>query len=376
MVGLGHTTLWLHRDHGRLTFRELAMPDHPPAFQQHIQQELDRLVAGGLPGAFVYVEDADGTSTFRTAGVADLASGARMTPGMHYRIGSTTKTFTAVVVLQLIAAGRLALGDLVRDRLPDRPIPHGDRLTVEHLLRMRSGLLDFEDHPSLRGDLEAHLRPVSLARVLEFALGGPPSFAPGAHFAYCNSNFCLLEAIVERATGRSLGAELRERIFEPVGLARTRYPPEDDLSLPEPYIRGYDHTGAGWRECSRAFFGRGDGAIVSTAADTARFLRALLVERTLVPPELLAQMMSVVPDEPPARFAYGLGLIAHPTACGPVWGHSGDGFGYAHAPFVRVETGRVAIIMRNASFGYGPTRNEALSQQLSFTPEFRSSLYC
>jgi D-alanyl-D-alanine carboxypeptidase len=341
-----------------------------------IQAELDRLVAGGLPGAFVYVEDADGTATFRTAGVADLATGTRMTPQMHYRVGSTTKTFTAVVVLQLIAEGRLALGDRVQDLLPDLPIPNGDRLTVEHLLRMRSGLLDFEDHPSLLGNLAAHLRPVSLARVLELALRGPTSFAPGDRFAYCNSNFCLLEVIVERMTGWSLGDELRERVFDPVGLTHTIYPHEDDLSLPEPYIRGYDRTGDTWRECSGAFFGRGDGAIISTAADTARFLRALLVERTLVAPPLLAEMMSIVPDDPPARFAYGLGLIAHPTACGAVWGHSGDGFGYAHAPFVRIETGRVAIIMRNASFGFGPMRNEALSRQLSFTPELRSSLYC
>jgi D-alanyl-D-alanine carboxypeptidase len=314
--------------------------------------------------------------TFRTAGVADLATGIRMTPERHYRIGSTTKTFTAVVVLQLIAEGRLALGDLVQDRLPNLPIPNGDRLTVEHLLRMRSGLFDFEDHPSLLGDFEAHRRPVSLARVLELGLGGPPSFAPGERFAYCNSNFCLLEAIVERVTGRSLGDELHERVFGPVGLAHTSYPSEDDLALPESYIRGYDRAGDTWCECSRAFFGRGDGAIISTAADTARFLRALLVERTLVAPPLLTEMMAIVPDDPPARFAYGLGLIAHPTACGAVWGHSGGGFGYAHAPFVRLETGRVAIIMRNASFGFRLRTNEALSEQLSFTPEFRSSLYC
>jgi D-alanyl-D-alanine carboxypeptidase len=352
------------------------MPDHPPAFQQHIQEELDRLVAGGLPGAFVYVEDVDGAATFRSAGVADLATGTRMTPQSHYHIGSTTKTFTAVIVLQLIAEGRLALGDRVQDCLPDLPIPNGDRLTVEHLLRMRSGLFDFEDHPSLLGNLDAHLRPVSLARVIELTLGGPTSFAPGEHFAYCNSNFCLLEVIVERVTGRSLADELRERVFGQVGLAPTIYPHEDDLSLPEPFIRGYDRTGDTWRECSRVFFGRGDGAMISTATDTARFLRALLVERTLVAPPLLAEMMSIVPDDPPARFACGLGLIAHPTACGAVWGHSGGGFGYNHAPFVRIERGRVAIIMRDASFGFRQRTNEALSQQLSFTQEFRSSLYC
>jgi D-alanyl-D-alanine carboxypeptidase len=145
------------------------------------QAELDRLVEGGLPGAFVYLEDADGTSRFWTAGVADLETGAAMTATSHYRIGSTTKTFTAVVVLQLIGEGRLALDDLVQER-PDLPIPNGDRLTIEHLLRMRSGLFDFEDDPSLLGNLEAHLRPVSLAHINELAVRGPTKFLPGERF--------------------------------------------------------------------------------------------------------------------------------------------------------------------------------------------------
>ena len=351
----------------------------------HIQAELDRLVEGGLPGAFAYVVDADGTASFRTAGVADLATGAVMTPETHYRIASTTKTFTAVVVLQLIGEGRLALGDLVQDLLPDLSIPHADRLTVEHLLRMRSGLFDFEDHPSLLGDLDAHLRPVPLARVIELALGGPTSFEPGERFAYCNSNFCLLQVAVERLTGRTLAEELRERIFEPAGLTRTSYPDEADLSLPEPYIHGYDRRDDGWFDCSFEEFGHGDGAIISTAADTARFFRALLVDATLLAPELLAAMKSIVPDDPPAELTlsgtptpidYGLGLYSHRISCGTVWGHTGGGFGYSHAPFVRLDTGRTAIVMRNASFGFRQLTYAELDKRLAFSLDFRSSLFC
>jgi hypothetical protein len=74
----------------------------------------------------------------------------------------------------------------------------------------------------------------------------------------------------------------------------------------------------GWRECSHQFFGRGDGALVSTAADLAVFFRALLVERRLLPEGLLHQMMSVLPDDPPAAKSYGFGLIADPMPCGAV----------------------------------------------------------
>jgi D-alanyl-D-alanine carboxypeptidase len=93
--------------------------------QMHpIQMELNRIVDLGLPGAFAYVEDANGTSQFHTAGFADLTTRRRMTPDCRYRVGSTTKTFTAVVTLQLVAEGKLALHDTLRDRLPDLPIPN------------------------------------------------------------------------------------------------------------------------------------------------------------------------------------------------------------------------------------------------------------
>ena len=350
-----------------------------------IRGELGRLVEGGLPGAFVYLEEADGETAFETAGVADVATAAPMTADSFYHICSTTKTFTAVVVLQLIGEGRLALGDLVQSHLPERAIPNGDRLTVEHLLRMRSGLFDFEDDPSLLGDLSAHMRPIPLERLIDFALRGPASFEPGERFEYCNSNFALLESIVERLTGRSLGVEMRDRIFGPVGLTATSYPLEDDLSIPEPYIHGYERTADGWLDCSIATFGRGDGAVISTPRETARFLRALLLDRTLLGPELLALMMKVEPNDPPAELTllglptlidYGLGLFRWPTSCGEVWGHSGGGFGYGHLPFVDLETGRIAILIRNASFGFRQATNRELADQLMFTPEFRSSLYC
>jgi D-alanyl-D-alanine carboxypeptidase len=353
--------------------------------QAAIRVELERLVVGGLPGAFAYLEEPNGESAFVTAGVADLATRAPMTAASNYRICSTTKTFTAVIVLQLIGEGRLGLGDLVQTQLPDKVIPNGDRLTVEHLLRMRSGLFDFEDDPSLLGDIAAHMRPIPLERLIGFALRGPARFEPGERFAYCNSNFILLEAIVERLTGRSLGDEMADRIFRPVGLTATSYPDEDHLGIAEPYIRGYDRVDEGWVDCSIATFGRGDGAVISTPRETARFLRALLLDRTLLAPDLLARMMSVEADDPAAELTllgvrtpvgYGLGLFGWPTSCGTVWGHSGGGFGDGHLPFVDLETGRIAILMRNASFGFRQPTNEGLANGLVFTSEFRSSLYC
>lgn len=333
-----------------------------------IQRALQSVVDAGLPGAFIFIEDPDGGIEFYSAGVADLESGRRMAPDMYYRIGSTTKSFTAVVTLQLVDEGRIALDDLVSTWLHDRSIPNGDVLTIEHLLRMRSGLFDFEDHPSLLGDLDAHLVPHTLDETLDFGLGGEPSFRPGERYAYCNTNFCILEHVIQQATGNSLQHEFGQRIFGLLELHNTSYPAEDDLSLPVPYIRGYEATDSGWRECSHVFFGRGDGGIVSTAHDVARFFRALL-DGQLLPNDLLAQMQTIVADDPPAPESYGLGLMADELPFGAVWGHAGGGFGYGHMPYLDLETGRFVICMLNGTYGF-----RAVSVPPEARPRFSSAL--
>jgi D-alanyl-D-alanine carboxypeptidase len=341
-----------------------------------IEHELRRLVRTGLPGAFVYIEDADGSSQFLTAGWADLEGKTRMTPESHYRVGSTTKTFTAVVALQLVSEGRLRLDDTLGELLPHSGVPAADRMTIEHLLRMRSGLFDFEDDLSLLGNLDAHRVPVSLERAVELGIRQPLLFEPGARFSYCNTNFCLLEIVIERVSGQGLSEAMRQRIIDPLGLSATHYPPEAQLALPEPFIRGYERTRDGWEECSEVFFGRGDGALISTAVDLATFFRALLVEGRLLNAEMLGRMMAILPDDPPAAEAYGLGLIADPLGCGVVWGHGGGGFGYENLPYLRLETGRFAVFMLNGSYGYRASPVRPRGGRPRFSPRFRTSVYC
>ncbi|MBA2679347.1 MAG: beta-lactamase family protein [Ktedonobacteraceae bacterium] len=120
------------------------------------------------------------------------------------------------MLLQLVAQGRLTLHDTLHTLLPDLPIPHAESLTIEHLLRMRSGLFDFEDDPSLLGNLEAHLKPWSLSDVVSLGIKHPAIFPPGATFSYCNTNFCVLEMVIERLTGHGLAEELKQRLFEPL----------------------------------------------------------------------------------------------------------------------------------------------------------------
>ncbi len=101
----------------------------------------------------------------------------------------------------------------------------------------------------------------------------------------------------------------------------------------------------------------------------------MLVERKLLPGGLLEQMMSIVPDNPPAARAYGLGLIADPLPCGTVWGHSGDGFGYDNRPFLRRETGRFAVFMLNGTYGFRLPTDPSGAERPGFSAEMRAMAY-
>ena len=259
-----------------------------------------------------------------------------------------TKPFTAAVVLQLVARGRIGLGDSVERRLPG-VVPGGDRITIRQLLSMSSGLADYCGIPQGASvpDLCTPSRAQRARRwtprqLVDIGVGAPRVFPPGGGFDYSNTNFVLLGMIIERVTGHSLAAEYRQRIFRPLGLTRTRYEP-DTVSMPSPFSVGYDIVAAGsWPAdvtgISPTIAGAG-GAIVSVPDDLQKFMRALLGGR-IVPADLVRQMKVATRGSlngpPPSRpleggnaGTYGLGL-EHYTwsqSCG-AFGHSGSFPGY------------------------------------------------
>ena len=111
-----------------------------------LQSALDAIVAGGAPGA-VMVVHSPGRTLRLASGLADRDAGVPMRPGMHVRIASVTKTYTAAVVLQLVGERKLRLRDSVQRWLPGL-VPNGRNITVRQLLGHTSGLGDFEFDPA------------------------------------------------------------------------------------------------------------------------------------------------------------------------------------------------------------------------------------
>ncbi|HJS50049.1 MAG TPA: serine hydrolase domain-containing protein [Gaiellaceae bacterium] len=282
---------------------------------------LDRVVAAGAPGVLVVLRE-DGHVRTEARGFADRSRSSRMHADRRFRIGSVTKTFVATLVLRLAENGTLGLEDTVERWLPG-VVPGGQAITVRHLLAHTAGLFDYVGDDRVVGDRERRWTPRELVAL---AVAHAPERSPsGRSFAYSSTNYIVLGLIAEKAGRAPLDRQLRERLFEPLGLHSTSFVPG--------VIRGrhvHGHlapsrqgiiTGPP-RDTSDepAWWTWAAGGIVSTADDLQRFFAALLTGRVLGP-ALLRQMETLVPA---GRLRYGLGIAAVPTSCGSAWGHSGN----------------------------------------------------
>lgn len=268
----------------------------------------------------VFVSD-HGREYVATAGIRRPRSDQR------FRVGSVTKTFTATIVLQLAAEGRLRLGDTLEQYLPG-VVPDGKRITVRQLLNHRSGLANVTDYPLWLEQASGSptTRPVD---VLRFAASHPLTFTPGSQWRYSNTNYIALGLVIEKAAGRGYWQELEQRILRPLGLERTQLPrtrlvPDLDDEGENPMVP--------WAA----------GAVVSNAQDLARFFSALLSGRILSE-DSLAQMKQTVVVEPGVS-GDGLGLFSTELRCGRFWGHDGGILDYGTLVKASEDGSRVAVI--------------------------------
>ncbi|MFJ5926219.1 serine hydrolase domain-containing protein [Kitasatospora sp. NPDC092948] len=298
-----------------------------------VQQRLDALVkADGVPAALATVKGRDGRARTYTAGVGDLATGAKVPVDGQVRIGSNTKAFTAVVVLQLVAEGKVGLDATVDTYLPG--LVRGDgidgrNITVRQLLQHTSGLPEYMDPAGILDNPRRYVEPREL---LDAALSQKAHFAPGAQWEYNNTNYLLAGMIVQKVTGRPIGEEITKRVIERIGLRHTYFPVPGDMTIHEAHPKGYMRAADGslrdFTELDPSW-GWAAGAMVSTNTDLTRFYEALLGGR-LLPAAQLAQMRTTVPAELlGSGVRYGLGLVSRPLSCGGLsWGHGGAIPGY------------------------------------------------
>ncbi|WP_033288899.1 serine hydrolase domain-containing protein [Amycolatopsis jejuensis] len=254
-------------------------------------------------------------------GVADRATGRKISGDEHSRIGSDTKTWTAVVVLQLVAEGKLKLDDTVDHYLPglvDTPQYDGREITIRDLLQHTSGLPDYAENDYWADDQEHRWDHTEPLFTVQQALTMDPPEQTASGFYYSSTNYNLAGLIVAKVTGRSIGTEITQRIIQPLGLCET-YWPGDQTTIRKPdlrsYTKGVDTTEWNTSEADAS------GELISTGPDTTAFWAALLSGK-LLPPSLLTEMKRTILDD--SKQGYGLGVQKYQLTKDLVtWGHSG-----------------------------------------------------
>ena len=297
----------------------------------------DSLKSTNAPGAAVLVVY-KGKPVFRRGyGVTDLRTQHRIDEQTNFRLASFTKQFTATAVMLLVRDGQLHYDDHLTDIFPEFPA-YAKSITVRNLLNHTSGLPDYEDllmkqYPNTPEEQVPQILDAGVLKLLKQQSSG--KFAPGSKWEYSNSGYAVLAMIVEKASGKSFGEFLQERIFTPLKMKNTLAYEKGKNEVPH---RAYGHSkdDGAWRETDQSPTSAvlGDGGIYSSLDDLAKWDRALREHTLLNEEEMRPALTAVQPTDGPGKFSdgkpvsYGFGWFLDPYQGHQRISHDGNTIGF------------------------------------------------
>jgi CubicO group peptidase (beta-lactamase class C family) len=301
---------------------------------------------GAFNGAALVAEN--GKVIFKKGfGLADFEWKVPNAPDTKFRLGSITKQFTAVLILQLVEEGKLSLDTTLAKALPYYRPDTGARVTVHQLLSHTSGIPSYTSLPTFFRDVSRD--PYEVKDFVIKYCSGDLEFEPGTTFRYDNSGYFLLGAILEQLTGKTYAEVLKERVLDPVGLRATGY----DVGGPllEKRARAYERSLLGVRNAPYLDMSLpyAAGALYSTVEDLYVWDQALYGE-TVLPKAAKERMFK--PNL--GKYAYGWGIDTRPIGPGKAdrqtIGHGGGINGFSTL-ITRVPEDRNLVVLLNNTGG-------------------------
>jgi CubicO group peptidase (beta-lactamase class C family) len=307
------------------------------------------------PGSAILVRRNGRTISQEFHGVRDLRTRAPIDAVTDFRLASFTKQFTAMSVMLLIHDGKLRYDTRLTDIFPDFPA-YGRAITIRHLLTHTSGLPDYEDLMENGGWTAAHqIQDAEALDLLRRQDHG--KYASGASWSYSNSAYVVLGLAVAKVSGMPFRDFLQQRIFAPLGMARTLLYVNGVNTVPN---RAYGHSRRNGQyvetDQSSSSATQGDGGIYSNLEDLAKWDDALRTNRLLSREEMAPALVPVkladggathaAPGKP---VAYGYGWFLDPLDAHQRMWHSGTTIGFRTAIERFVEDGVTVIVLANRS---------------------------
>lgn len=316
--------------------------------QNDIQAELDSFIAEIAPkdGPAVSARITIGDQTWAAAGgLVDTSGTEAATPDAHFRIASMSKTWLAVAAMQLTEKGILSLDDPVTKWLPEdltSKIANADQATIRQLLTMTSGIPEYLNDDFYGAIAKDTTHVWTADEALTYAYNLPASFAVGEGYEYSNSNYVLLQLIVEAATQKPMHEVMRDHIFTPLKLENTYVQVQEQGPATVHGYEDFDNDGqiddvTDYNDGA----GLGDGALVSTTADLTRFYQAVFAKHEILS-EASTQAMIQAADE---TNEYGIGLEVIQGENGLTVGHTGSVLGFTGAVFYLPDLDATVVIL-------------------------------
>jgi CubicO group peptidase (beta-lactamase class C family) len=272
----------------------------------------DQLENRGLANGSIAIAINGKTMYQRVIGFAMVEDGKKIIPNVNtkYRIGSITKEFTAVMIFQLIEAGKLSLNQKLATWYPQ--LPNADKITIKEMLYHRSGLHDYTHDTNYPEWMD---KPKTHEEMLAIIAGKGSDFQPGTKADYCNTNYLLLGYIVEKIDGTSFAQAVEKRITSKLGLRNTYY--AMPISIDRNEATSYKYADSSWKKEKETDPGIhcGAGSLVSTPTDLTIFIQNLFNGK-LISRASLDSMKTMVDG-------YGMGMFPYDFNNVKGYGHGG-----------------------------------------------------
>ncbi|MFB7881706.1 serine hydrolase domain-containing protein [Brevundimonas diminuta] len=301
------------------------------------------------PGAVVLIARGENVLSVTAQGVADVAWSIPLAPSQTFAIASVTKIFTAAAVVRLAEEGRLSLDDTLSTYVPEFGDTSG--ITIRELLSHTAGVSDraiLSEGPAgfLRQD-------ISLADLVTQIATQPSDFKHGRQQRYSNAGYILLGAVLEKVTGKTWDAAIRDLVIAPAGLRETGYAPVSTI-IPG-RVAGYTNDTADRTLANAEYISlsvpASAGGMVSTAGDLHRWMRALVNGEIVSTENFRLMTTPVIPVEGPSASPYGLGFYVWNIRGEAVIGHTGQINGFTSMlAYLPREDATIVVLANNDGF--------------------------
>jgi CubicO group peptidase (beta-lactamase class C family) len=317
----------------------IAAPDgFADRANRHVQAFVD---AGQFHGAVLFAKG--GEPVLRAGyGLANREWDIPNTPSTKYRLGSITKQFTAVAMLQLVEAGKATLDDPVSKHWPEAP-QSWSKVTIHHLLNHTSGIPSYTDDPEFWKRMMIPLLPLE---VIALTKDKPLQFAPGEGYKYNNTGYTMLGWLIEKLSGETYAGYLRKHVLDPAAMHDTGY--ETHSEIIKRRASGYapDGTNARYIDMTLPFSG---GALYSTVDDMLKWDRFLESKRAGLTEATFQKMIT------PGRDNYAYGWDVKPLS-GRKAMHHGGGIPGFNSHFIRMQDDKIAVVVLGNVNGLAPSQ--------------------